>query len=276
MNERVRRDGATARKRLDDRRAAHGRWVQELSGELRRRGLVTPSAHYEPYAHELVFDWIDGESGRELLREGNDISQAQLRDCLAPLAILHSIDPTGLSLTPFDPWHRIQPRIVSVPGDEEVREAAQRAAATLTRVFKSGGATPVGSVDRPPVVVHGDYHVGQLVFETSARRPWLLDLDDAALGPVEADLGNFLAHFASANLPPVEHVRRSFVILAPPLRHIYADLTDIETNATWLTSYAALALLRRALKLNECRAPSKPLLALLALSDELAQTGPIA
>ena len=40
------------------------------------------------------------------------------------------------------------------------------------------------------VIVHGDYHVGQILIESVTGDVWLLDLDDLALDQPESDLGN--------------------------------------------------------------------------------------
>ena len=69
-------------------------------------------------------------------------------------------------------------------------------------------------------VVHRDLYEEQLLL---GSRVGLIDLDDAALGPAELDLGNLLAHMDllglrnGLDLSPAENALRSGYVLSGPL-----------------------------------------------------------
>ncbi|MDU8943174.1 phosphotransferase [Ovoidimarina sediminis] len=136
---------------------------------LRAGGVDTPYGRLGATPHEVVFDRIDGESGFPLMREAGE-------DLLRCLAWVHACDVPDLPA--YDPLKRIRPRIGLATADP-VR-------AVLGEKVPTGTAT-----------LHGDLHVRQFVRESSGR-VWIVDLDDMALGPPEADLANCAAHVMTA------------------------------------------------------------------------------
>src|SRR5919106_1199663 len=82
------------------------------------RRARTPVAHYDALAQEIVFPWIAGTSGRDMLRRegpdpggGTPAPESFLEICLLPLVRLHGTDPTGFDLRPFHARRRIDPRL---------------------------------------------------------------------------------------------------------------------------------------------------------------------
>lgn len=69
----------------------------------------------------------------------------------------------------------------------ELAAAARRLAGALARQGETGA---------PPVLLHGDFHRGQVLVDP-AHGPGLLDFDRAASGPAARDLATFSAHLAA-------------------------------------------------------------------------------
>lgn len=186
---------------------------------LRRCAVLTPAAEPGPAADTLVFDRVEGSTGRDLI--GADIVPL-----LRSLAGLHAAAVPGLPR--FDPLLRIRPRL-SLTNEPVLRNLVD-------------GPVPTGRV-----VLHGDLHVGQFIRAPSGA-VWLVDLDDLALGPPEADLANFAAHLATT-IPGAgiadcaTQVRRAWQALCVPV------------NAAHFTRFLHLALLRRHLKLRAAGRP---------------------
>lgn len=139
------------------------------SAALRAAGVPTPAARPVPDAAEVSFDRIDGCTGLALLDHG-------IADCLRVLSQMHRAAVAGLA--PFDPLLRIRPRIG--PADE----------AQVRQVLGEG-------VPRGTATLHGDLHLGQFIRDAGGG-VWMVDLDDMATGPPEADLANLAAHLATS------------------------------------------------------------------------------
>jgi aminoglycoside phosphotransferase (APT) family kinase protein len=123
------------------------------------------------------------------------------------------------SLTRFDPFLRIRPRLDRAP--QQVQDIVHRLVAQDAALQWAGTA-----------VIHGDFHPGQVICDSQGQ-PWLVDLDDLALAPPEADLGNLVA-WMTTQYPP----------LLPLVLPKQAD-PDLTAH------FRAIALVRRALKLAE-------------------------
>lgn len=137
---------------------------------LRRQSVPTPSARTGSGPAELVFDRIEGRTGRDLI----GISLAPL---LRLVSGLHSAMVPDLA--DYDPLLRITPRL-GLTNEPLLRSIAQ------------------GSFPKGRALLHGDLHVGQFIMVPSGE-VWLVDLDDLAVGPPEADLANLAAHLATTD-----------------------------------------------------------------------------
>lgn len=186
---------------------------------LRGQSVPTPAAKAGARPAELVFDRISGRTGPDLV--GGD--PGALLDALARLHAARVPD-----LPAFDPLLRIVPRLhlTDVP---EVRALAE------------------GPVPRGRAVVHGDLHVGQFIVEPSGK-VWLVDLDDLAIGPPEADLANFAAHLATTDPGP------GIAGWACRVRTVWERRGRVPDGSAF-TRFLHLALLRRHLKLREAGRP---------------------
>jgi hypothetical protein len=251
MTPRVRRDGAWVRKAVPD--AASGPGLARRSQLLAARGIRTPQACYHASAREFVFPWISGIPGREMLRRADGLPAAShLAACLVPLVRLHGTDPAGLDLQPLNPWRRIDPRLLELQGTaysdmaRVLFRAALGARPSTERRLADLGVQRHGAAQ---AVVHGDFHIGQLLFARVGDEPWLLDLDDLALGPRESDLGNFAAHLATVD-QCVNCTFDRFRGLTSLLCPLYDALAECRVDRNTVEAYGAIALLRRALKLH--------------------------
>jgi hypothetical protein len=143
------------------------------------------------------------------------------------LLLLNRMPPDGLSR--FDPFLRIRPRLGTAPSHIRTLVTALETQDAALRLPAS-------------TVIHGDFHPGQTIRDRSGRL-WLLDLDDLALAPPEADLGNLAAWIATkaeGNL--VTQARTAIAKVLAQAPHAAPDLTG---------HFLQIALVRRALKLAE-------------------------
>ena len=215
---------------------------------LRASGLHTPPARHDRARRELVFAWCEGTPGRAALRERvartgagwSRMPREALAPVLEPLARLHALAADGLELAALDPWRRIDARL----GALAPRRAARAGAVRRTLGGALASAAPA---DMRPV--HGDFHAGQVVLGDA--QPWLLDLDDLGLGPPEADLGNFVAHVVTSEDLFTGDVRDGVSAVGTIVADVYQGLSGRRCETSAMCAHAAVALLRRALKLGE-------------------------
>ena len=283
MNVRLQQTDGTARKSLGDCPPEIGQQLADNSQLLAAAGVHTPPATFDAATNVLVSPWVHGVSGRQLARRYrgyfNHCTSADagthryFERSLQPLVQLHSTNPQDLGLAPLDPWRRIEPRLPKE--DEECVDVELSWARQLYQTLRTN-AVDLG-IEQPTqglVLVHGDFHVGQLVFGTLASEPWMVDLDDLALGMAESDLGNMIAHLVTSSDLMTGDVLARFRELRPILRQIYSKQSDRQVSASLIDFYGAAALLRRALKLRERRTrlpvTTEILAAAQALSSQLA------
>ncbi len=130
-------------------------------------------------------------------------------------------------LTRYDPFLRIHPRLGGAP-------PRIQALVTALEALDAALSWPATTV------IHGDFHPGQVIRDRSGK-VWLLDLDDLALAPPEADLGNLAAWIATraeGNLDTQASAAMTGVLAVAP--HADASLAE---------HFLQIALVRRALKL---------------------------
>ena len=231
------RDGTRFYKRVRDPGE-----VDRLIDRARQIGLAggrSPAPEYCADKQALAFPLLDGTTGVSLIDGGT------LSDLLVPLQAVSRAVLTDLP--PYDPFAKIPARL----GPEPPRWLTDR----LARLADMAA--------NPPGVVHGDFHCGQLIRDR-AGRVWVVDLDDMAFGPVEADLGNFAAHLATR-----PETRRAD--LRDGVRHWGGQVLEAwnrlsapcEPALFW--RHLDIALVRRALKLRDDRGDARILEALETL-----------
>ena len=194
---------------------AHARIARARSLAAIRAGVPTPAVLPGGGPTSLLFDRID---------TGVAPSLARVIDAVQRLAGM----PTD-GLTRFDPFLRIRPRLEAAPthirrlcGDLVDRDAA---------------------LDWPALtVIHGDLHPGQCL-QDGTGKVWLVDLDDLALGPPEADVGNLAAWIATSVEGHLEAQTRVAMVKLQAL--------SPQADPALIQHFCQIATLRRALKLAE-------------------------
>lgn len=186
---------------------------------LRRQSVQTPATRLGPDPTTLVFDRIEGRTGRDLIGH-------PMAPLLREVAGLHGATVPDLPV--YDPLLRIRNRL-KLASEPLLRDIAR-------------GPVPAGGA-----VLHGDLHVGQFMLEPSGT-VWLVDLDDMAFGPPEADLANFAAHLATTMLGP------GIAVWARQVCEAWTTLGRAVDPAVF-TRFLHLALLRRHLKLRQTGRP---------------------
>lgn len=199
--------------------AATAAVARRRSTALCAAGLATPYARQGTDERDVVFERIDGETGQRLV-------DTDLGPILSAVARLHRSRVPGLPA--YDPFRRIRPRLAlatRIPVREILAEPVQRGTATL----------------------HGDLHVGQLIRDARGK-VWIVDLDDMAAGPPEADLANFAAHLAtSPGSPGIAHA-------ADRVTTAWRRLGERHDDKVF-ARFLRFALVRRHLKLRQSGRP---------------------
>jgi Phosphotransferase enzyme family len=189
--------------------------AQQRSILAQRHGVSTPP--------------VLGSSGPMALRFARVVVRGQpsLAEMLDVVAWLHLMPQAGLAR--FDPFRRILPRLGTAP--------PQIGALTADLAARDA------ALGRPEAaVIHGDFHPGQ-VLRDGGGKVWLIDLDDLALAPPEADLGNLAAWLATQSpggLTGLADSAQKRVLSVAP-----------RADPAMVGHFCEIALVRRALKLAE-------------------------
>lgn len=207
----------------------------QLLAALRERGLPVPKPlghhpgddHVPPY---LLMEWIDGST---------DVAEAHvpaaLRQMARFLAELHAIDPLQ---PPLADLHRLPPAHVALadqlpatPTGESVRRALDR--------------WPPDGPANLPVLLHGDYWPGNVLWGRGGDLLAVIDWEDACLGDPLADLAaarcellcrfgheameDFTEHYLSSTpsprVGPPPHALSAW--------EVYVSATALESMADW-------------------------------------------
>ncbi len=246
------------------------------STRLHHAGVPTPPATLDQRANEVSFPWIDGRPLRQMFADKDcaiHVSQLVGKRWICELALralikLHHATARRDALGEFHPWQKTDERILRgiKSGDPAFIKAANRVAEWKRELDEQ-----VSDHSGPPLsIVHGDLHVGQMICEQTTRSVWLLDLDDIAIGPSEADLGNFVAHFVTDQTLFGGQPAEGFWPLAAMLIEIYDELSDTPIEPEKVSTFGAVALLRRALKLAENGMPESSVSGIFDAVERLA------
>lgn len=256
MKKRLRRDGANAVKLLRADQAVSGPMIARRSELLVAAGNRTPVVSYDTAARAIVYPWIEGRTAREnlqeMVRRSGPLTTSQtalpplLVGVVAVLARLHKTDPTGLALLPLDTGRMIRPRLEGLPPADVLRREAAELHARSSRALQRRREL----VEASRLLLHGDFHVGQLLFEAGSDEPWLLDLDDLVLGPRESDIANFVAHLSTRPDLASGDIARDYAMMLNWIGAAYIDHARCRLDGELLAIYGATSLLRRGLKLH--------------------------
>jgi Ser/Thr protein kinase RdoA (MazF antagonist) len=192
-------------------------------------GPVEPATprvlHADPELHLVVLSWVPGSTLGRAVRRGDGES---CRRAGAALGGWHrhwsATAPAVLAPHSLD-------RELAILHAAAARSAWPGARAAVAR-------TPLPGSWEPRTVVHRDLYEEQILLD---RRVGLIDLDDAALGPPELDVGNLLAHLDLLALG----VRRDLRRLASTLLTGY-QLAGPDLDPALVIACRRLTLLRLA------------------------------
>lgn len=182
-------------------------------------GVLTPQASPGPSADILSFLRIQSAGVPEPTA------------MIATLLALRRMSEDGL--TRFDPFLRITNRLSDAPPSVQ-RHAQQLIARDRALDWPASG------------VVHGDFHPGQVIQDQQGK-VWLIDLDDLALAPIEADLGNLAGWMATQHPAPLS---QRLTECEAQVQELCGQLGE-NPDTGLMAHFASIAVLRRALKMNE-------------------------
>ncbi|MGL5010462.1 MAG: phosphotransferase family protein [Paracoccaceae bacterium] len=199
------------------------RYPSEAAAETARRrsaaacdaGVPTPAVLGEEGPRALWFERIKGQVA------------PTLGEMIRAVTLLNALPTNGLAR--LDPFLRIQPRIaLATPRIRQLIDDMRALDAALQ--------WPANAV------VHGDFHPRQVMRDEEGR-VWLVDLDDLALAPHEADLGNLAAWLATQTPGDLNDLAA----------HAVGRVLDLAQAADpmMMRHFFEIALVRRALKLQE-------------------------
>lgn len=242
MTSAVIRDGAYALKVFRDGNIADIAKLVRLTARLRNSGVPIPETRRETDSNAIRLPWINGETMRERMRaRGFDDFNAANDDLVAAMGVLsrlHVSKAPRKCLSVFDPF-RLSDKRMAEPLFQALPRTTRMDARRLRALLDM--RKPATS---PGVTIHGDFHLGQLILEKQSNKWWLIDLDDAALGHIEADIANFCINVATRRHQPSACLLKDL----KELLAICVSAYKADTNTELLGYYAACAFLRRALK----------------------------
>lgn len=160
-----------------------------------------------------------------------------------PLAKLHNANAADLLVPRLDAQRRITPRL------SKAGSAAPPGAPALAGVLSDLVSTSARHLRS--VLVHGDFHLRQLIRPTDRNDYVLVDLDDLAIGPAESDLGNCIAHLTTSEDADSTGIEVTIRGLIPRFVSGYRETSPVHLDYNAIRLFAALALVRRALKFTE-------------------------
>lgn len=237
MKERTWRSGARFYKRVDG--PAEAGCLIGRAHRITEAGTRTPEPTYCPDRDLLVFPAIDGTSGTTL------VAELALPELFAPLLAVRRANLPDLPV--FNPFAKIAARMKP--------DAPQWLINRVTRL-QHMDTGPAG-------IVHGDFHCGQLIRDYRDC-VWIVDLEDMAQGPVEADLGNFAAHLATHPETRQGALAEGVQFWAEQVLDGWVSLGE-PCDCALFWRHIDIALTRRALKLRDDRAEPEILTALKSL-----------
>ncbi len=200
---------------------------------IARAGGNTPVPSYCPDRNAVSFPVVDGTSGMAL------VDELALTDLLSPLQAIRRAEIAELPI--FEPFAKITPRL----GTKAPQWLITRIVKLLDRPLEPGG------------VVHGDFHCGQMIRDVSDRL-WVIDLDDMAQGPIEADLGNLAAHLATRPETGCRNLAQDLLFWSAEVQDAWTELGETCDPHLFLR-HVDIAVTRRAMKLHDVRGETEVL-----------------
>jgi aminoglycoside phosphotransferase (APT) family kinase protein len=143
--------------------------------------VVPAILHVDPELHLVVLSEVSGRPLRDALLEGDLSTCARVGSALGAWHAAWA----GVAPLPLQP-HTVDREL------EILRSRAEDASPAVARVVTAALPNVAGAW-KCSTVVHRDLYEEQIII---GERVGLIDVDDAALGPPELDVGNLLAHVA--------------------------------------------------------------------------------
>jgi aminoglycoside phosphotransferase (APT) family kinase protein len=215
-----------------------------LSSHLRASGLCIPETSQAAQNNGIKLSWIEGPTLRDCLKgwfvhgdaEALALAQPAIAGAIRALRQLHE-SPVLTNAVPWhEPFNRIDARI-------NIRNGRQGSLKTLMTELRAKIASCIPGT-HGQFLLHGDFHSGQAILESTRKRWWLIDLDDSAIGHREFDIANFCAHVATSVPLGTKELLGVFHAQLDVCQLAYGQALDQEL----LKTYGALSCLRRALK----------------------------
>jgi aminoglycoside phosphotransferase (APT) family kinase protein len=218
------------------------------------RGVPTPPGKAGASRDSVVFARLEGPTATQewaalgTLEHGADARRRMAGPIAAALLRLHRAGRAGLDLPWLDAWRRVRPRLAPDAAAARVLGSGRLQSIGTTMARLSATELPAS---QSYGLVHGDFHLGQLIRLRGGNGFVIVDLDDLALGPPEADIANCAAHIATSphlHRGPVELGARDLLDL---LGAAYETAAGTRLDQRRLFWHAATNLLRRVLKRAE-------------------------
>ncbi len=172
---------------------------------------------------------------------------------LIPLVKLYAVPANNASVSFSQPWKSVQNRLVRISSQRDEYDTNQypvplsRLQACYSKLSESEIRYDCLQSEKH-YLVHGDFHLKQVLIDQKKNFAWLIDLDDVCVGHIEQDIGNMLAHLLTSEEFWQSSLEDHHGWLTEIVVASLNQLCDMELNKQRLAFYTALALLRRALK----------------------------
>lgn len=175
---------------------------------------------------------------------------------ISPLLLLiqlHAVPANDVPVSYSQPWKSIQNRLVRVNSQRNEHDSIQypvplsRLQACYSKLSELELRYDCLQAEKRHLV-HGDFHLKQVLIDQKKNCAWLIDLDDVCIGHIEQDIGNMLAHILTSEEFWQSSLEDHHGWLTEMVVASLNQLCDTELNNQRLAFYTALALLRRALK----------------------------
>ncbi len=196
---------------------------------------VPPILHYSKKDSLLIQEIVPGVSFAEKLL---DLDTSEMNLVVKALSELHTLKINGLidkdAASYLNQFER-SCKILSC-GNDEIKIKLEQIRTCLKRKLTE-------MENSQPVVIHGDFHQGQILLGES--KTWLIDLDSVAIGSPVADLGSFYAQLKKMELKSLisssEDIFNQFL-------DSYRKNNNIEIDMNELKFYTGCALVGLATK----------------------------
>ena len=246
--------------------------VADRSTQLFAQGVPTLPGTLDGGGRHVSFARLEGRTARAIWSERRTIDPVETltRPVICALAALSSADATGLGLQPLDPLRRIRPRLRR-GGKPAIALGRRRSDEIAAFVAPLAAACAGHTGGRDARVVHGDFHLGQLIWPVGRDGYVIVDHDDLALGQPESDIGNLIAHIVTSPDLHDGPIAVGFYRLLQVIAGTYAEFFGTTPELAAVCQHGAIALVRRALKWLDNGGPTDVAEVMLAAATDVVE-----